>query len=676
MLLQLLAAGNFTASAQPTEQLPVLLLNTRNGLQENKVRDITPLPDGRMCVFSPTSIKYFDGKRFYEQSMLLSPTYPLKNNNTYRYQAKDSHQIHWCKEKQKLRGFDLNSMTIIDDVGKKLRSWDIRDSIADFFVDNKGTIWALTTDSTLYYHSASLSTKAVAKGMSNDITAIASVNRRAFLCHFNGQVEEFDMTTGRKINQTQSIQPDLADSLKTFTKSCISGNMLWILRQYTKPKRSFVVGMEINTHRWTRYIPLQEAMYDLDFTSDGQLLISGNKHLYRYHPASETLTDLMMTESYQTGAEKTISDDICCLTIDDEGGWWMGLRNKGLVYYNPDRMSLFSISNMTFPFKKRMPLFYDTETQECAQQIAPNNTICTLRDTRSYIYIGTHEGLIIIHPEHTFTLHLTEEDGLSDRRIMSLAETEDGDIWVVSSHGISCMRPIGNNSWKLRTFGPTEGLLTDGSEFQNRQILQQGDSLIVGDSDGTFAFQPSKLLETNGYWHEVRFAETVAQSTGKGMKDGWKWAVLAMIIAVCAAVLFFLFYHKNKRKTEKTERIQDTPSPVPYEAETPPTADKLFMQKLSKTVMENLSDEGLNVQRLSRLMAMDRTVLYRRLQALTSTTPSAYIMHIRMQTARQLLEECKYPVAEVARRVGFSNSKYFSQVFKKTFGITPQQVKK
>ena len=74
-------------------------------------------------------------------------------------------------------------------------------------------------------------------------------------------------------------------------------------------------------------------------------------------------------------------------------------------------------------------------------------------------------------------------------------------------------------------------------------------------------------------------------------------------------------------------------------------------------------------------MAMDRSVLYRRMQSLTATTPSDYILNLRMQTAKRLLMEKGYAVSEAAQRVGFSNTKYFSVVFKKTFGITPMQAK-
>lgn len=41
-----------------------------------------------------------------------------------------------------------------------------------------------------------------------------------------------------------------------------------------------------------------------------------------------------------------------------------------------------------------------------------------------------------------------------------------------------------------------------------------------------------------------------------------------------------------------------------------PTADEQFMARLAKTIEEHMADEEFSVLALSRLMAMDRTVLY------------------------------------------------------------------
>ena len=72
-------------------------------------------------------------------------------------------------------------------------------------------------------------------------------------------------------------------------------------------------------------------------------------------------------------------------------------------------------------------------------------------------------------------------------------------------------------------------------------------------------------------------------------------------------------------------------------------------------------------------MAMDRTVLFRRMQSLTGTSPSAYIRSVRMNIAARLLRESQLPIADIALQTGFATTKYFSRIFKETYGVLPKE---
>ena len=50
-----------------------------------------------------------------------------------------------------------------------------------------------------------------------------------------------------------------------------------------------------------------------------------------------------------------------------------------------------------------------------------------------------------------------------------------------------------------------------------------------------------------------------------------------------------------------------------------------------------------------------------------------YITEIRIDKACELIKADKYKIYEVAEIVGYSSSQYFSQVFKRAKGITPQE---
>jgi len=55
----------------------------------------------------------------------------------------------------------------------------------------------------------------------------------------------------------------------------------------------------------------------------------------------------------------------------------------------------------------------------------------------------------------------------------------------------------------------------------------------------------------------------------------------------------------------------------------------------------------------------------------TNTTPHHYINAVRVQKAKQLMEETEFNFTEISERIGFSSIHVFSKVFKKLEGISP-----
>jgi len=106
------------------------------------------------------------------------------------------------------------------------------------------------------------------------------------------------------------------------------------------------------------------------------------------------------------------------------------------------------------------------------------------------------------------------------------------------------------------------------------------------------------------------------------------------------------------------------------------SSDLDFLERLKAAVERHVGDENFSVQSLSEMMAMDRTVLYRRMQALTGIPPSVYVKNIRMDIARRLLRNTDLPVSDIAAKTGFASMKYFSAAFKDAFGMTPNEYRK
>ena len=55
---------------------------------------------------------------------------------------------------------------------------------------------------------------------------------------------------------------------------------------------------------------------------------------------------------------------------------------------------------------------------------------------------------------------------------------------------------------------------------------------------------------------------------------------------------------------------------------------------------------------------------------------SDYLNNLRIQKAKQLFDEQDYMIYEVAGKVGFASSQYFSKIFKQITGVTPNEYRR
>ena len=77
------------------------------------------------------------------------------------------------------------------------------------------------------------------------------------------------------------------------------------------------------------------------------------------------------------------------------------------------------------------------------------------------------------------------------------------------------------------------------------------------------------------------------------------------------------------------------------------------------------------LESLSRRAAMSRTLFAERFREVVGETPHQYVTLWRMQRARRLLADSRFPLARIAREVGYESAPSFSRVFKKSVGEPP-----
>lgn len=102
--------------------------------------------------------------------------------------------------------------------------------------------------------------------------------------------------------------------------------------------------------------------------------------------------------------------------------------------------------------------------------------------------------------------------------------------------------------------------------------------------------------------------------------------------------------------------------------------DEQFLQKVLAHIEENLDDENYGVENLAAAVAMSRSNLFRKLDALLAKSPNQLIRERRLLRAKSLLEQGAGNSTEVAFMTGFNSPSYFAKCFQEMFGEVPGAV--
>lgn len=94
------------------------------------------------------------------------------------------------------------------------------------------------------------------------------------------------------------------------------------------------------------------------------------------------------------------------------------------------------------------------------------------------------------------------------------------------------------------------------------------------------------------------------------------------------------------------------------------------------THMKNNLSESVPIDELAHTTNLSYVQFLRRFKAYTGTTPSEYLMSLRLQEAKNLLLDSDMQIKQIAKSCGFENEYYFSNFFKKHVRMAPSVFRK
>ncbi len=99
------------------------------------------------------------------------------------------------------------------------------------------------------------------------------------------------------------------------------------------------------------------------------------------------------------------------------------------------------------------------------------------------------------------------------------------------------------------------------------------------------------------------------------------------------------------------------------------------IRRYSEKILKNPSF-NYTLEKISQDTGLSQAKLQEGFKFLYGRTVTGYIRHVRLETARDLMETTDLNISQIVYSIGFTSRSYFSKIFKEKYEMTPMELKK
>jgi len=101
--------------------------------------------------------------------------------------------------------------------------------------------------------------------------------------------------------------------------------------------------------------------------------------------------------------------------------------------------------------------------------------------------------------------------------------------------------------------------------------------------------------------------------------------------------------------------------------------EQAFVEKVFAQIHENIEESAMDVQFLADKLNISRSGLHNKIKMVMKMSTTEFINTVRINKAKEMMQTSDLTFSEISYKIGYSDSAYFSRIFKKLTGKTPRE---
>jgi len=451
----LVQLGNIAAQSQ----LVFSSIDSKDGLSDNRIRNITQLADGRMMVTTEGVTNLFDGTRFTQLHIQKGCIYPLSGYFGFHHSYEDKQYV-WIKNYRQLYLYDKIKGNYVDNPQRVFSAMGITEKVSDLFVDANGHHWIKTMTDKLFFYNSDERTLHLFKndvslidGQREALFDIVVVNKQAYLFYSNGVMVCHSTKNGELLFKENSLNGSDWQLYNRTLMIVQKGHLLYLLRN-----NIYGIMQMYNTasRQWTTVLKTDYWLNTISIDKDHTIWVSCKEGLWKIDQA---LTNKQLFNTFNLIDGTDVTTEVSTLFNDQQGGFWVGTFNHGLLYYHSDRFKFTNIGKHNFDHTLK-----DLEVYTFAAY-----------KLDSYL-VGTSSGMYIYNDKtHT----VTKAPPIVRQLLCYRIHTTNNDYVLHTSTGCYCFNKKGSTLSLIQSNQAQTSLLYDDQRLLYFTTLNQGGLITI-----------------------------------------------------------------------------------------------------------------------------------------------------------------------------------------------------